>query len=216
MNIHRLYRPFLKYFRTKRMRQFQAIFQPNDQTRILDVGGNEFNWLLLPGLSQTSLPQVTLLNIALPKDRTIQATWLIADGRHLPFKAAAFDIAYSNSVIEHLGSFENQHLLAQEIQRVASQYYVQTPNKWFPFEPHLLTPFIHWLPPRWRQRLIRNFTVWGWLTRPTPQRCRQLIDEICLLDKSQLQRLFPGAAIQHEYAFGLTKSLIAMKHAPKQ
>jgi ubiquinone/menaquinone biosynthesis C-methylase UbiE len=211
MNIHRLYRPFLKHFRTKRMRQFQAIFQPNGKTRILDVGGGEFNWLLLSGQ-----PQLTFLNIAIPKERTLNASWLIADGRHLPFKDGAFDIAYSNSVIEHLSNFENQRCLAAEIQRVAHQYYVQTPNKWFPIEPHLLTPFIHWLPHRWRQRLIRNFTLWGLITRPTKEKCRELVDEIRLLDESQLQHLFPDAHIQREYAFGLTKSLIAIKVAGSQ
>jgi hypothetical protein len=205
VNIHAIYRPFLKFFRTKRMRHFAELFQTAPGTRVLDVGGSEFNWSLLPGL-----PQLTILNLRPPAWQAIQATRLIADGRHLPFKDGAFDIAYSNSVIEHLGTLENQRLLAKEIRRVARHYYVQTPNKWFPVEPHLLTPFIHWLPGRLQQPLIRNLTVWGLLTRPSRQQCADFMRDIRLLDESELGSLFPGARIWRERVLGLTKSIVAV------
>ena len=131
MNIHSIYRPFLKYFRTKRMRQFRHLFELTAETRILDVGGYEFNWMLL-GFS----PHVTLLNLAVCRERKRESnfTWVVADGRYLPFKDGAFELVYSNSVIEHLGSFENQQLFATECWRVGLSYYVQTPNN-----PHALS-----------------------------------------------------------------------------
>jgi hypothetical protein len=100
-------------------------------------------------------------------------------------------------------------LFAAECKRVGAQYYVQTPNKWFPIEPHLLTPIIHWLPRELQRRLLRNFTVWGLMTRPSEQRCKSLMQEICLLDEQSLRRLFPEADIWHERVLGLTKSLMA-------
>jgi hypothetical protein len=56
------------------------------------------------------------------------------------FDDHSFDIAFSNSVIEHLQMFENQRCMASEIQRVGKAFRVQTPNSWFPMEPHFLVP----------------------------------------------------------------------------
>ena len=86
----------------------------------------------------------------------------------LPYRPGAFDIAFSNSVIEHVGSFEEQTRFAEQLRRVATGVWVQTPARGFPLETHLLMPLIHYLPLRWQTRLVRNLTVWGWLTRPTP------------------------------------------------
>lgn len=207
MNIHWLFRPFQKYFRTKRMRQFYQSFDITTESRILDVGGSEFNWMLL-----RFSPNVTLLNIAVPRERESNFTWIVAEGGYLPFRTGAFDIVYSNSVIEHLGNFENQQLFAAECQRVGLNYYVQTPNKWFFMEPHLITPFIHWMPRRIQRLLLRNFTVWGLITRPTDQYCDALMHEIRLLGKGELHKLFPDADIWHERFLGLSKSLIAVKN----
>jgi hypothetical protein len=204
VNIHDLYRLFSRYFRQKRMRQFWLRFGLTPQTRVLDVGGFEFNWLLLP-----TLPRLTIINLGLPHIREPGVTWLVADGRSLPFKDRAFDVAYSNSVIEHLGNFENQRRFADECRRVGVCYYIQTPNKWFPVEPHMLAPFIHWLPRVLQRRLLRNFTLWGLLTRPDPERCDALLQEIHLLDEKGLRELFPDAEIWYERILGLTKSLMA-------
>lgn len=207
MNIHRLYRPFLRYFRTKRMQQFQQLFGLAETTRVLDVGGTLFNWLLIP-----SVPSLIIVNLYSPKETILPGViWIIADGRNLPFKDKAFDIVYSNSVIEHLGDFVSQQAFAREIARVGVRYYVQTPNKWFPVEPHLLTPFIHYLPKSVQKRFLRNFTIWGLVTRPTVEQCDSFLQEVRLLDKQELKQLFPDAEILEERFLGLTKSLIAVK-----
>jgi hypothetical protein len=65
-------------------------------------------------------------------------------------------------MIEHLYTSENQAQAAREAMRVGKKLWIQTPNRWFPIEPHFLTPFVHWLPEEARKRLVRNFTVWGW------------------------------------------------------
>jgi len=209
MNIHSIFRPFQRYFRTKRMRQFQQIFGFTAETRILDIGGYEFNWMLL-----NFSPRVTLLNLSVPRERNF--TWVVADGRQLPFKDGTFELAYSNSVIEHLKNDEDQNLFAAECRRVGLRYYVQTPNKWFFVEPHLITPFIHWLPRRIQRLLLRNFTVWGLVTRPTGQYCESFINEVRLLDGSDLQRLFPDAEILHERFLGLSKSIMAVKKSDRK
>ncbi|MFC1468038.1 class I SAM-dependent methyltransferase [Verrucomicrobiota bacterium] len=58
----------------------------------------------------------------------------------------SFDLAFPNSVIEHVGDFEKQQQMANEIRRVAESYWVQTPYKHFPLEVHMMFPFFQYLP----------------------------------------------------------------------
>ena len=57
------------------------------------------------------------------------------------FKDKSFDAVFSNSVIEHVGTFEDQKMMANEVIRVTNFYFIQTPNLYFPIEPHFLVPF---------------------------------------------------------------------------
>jgi hypothetical protein len=205
MNIHDLYRPFLRFFRSRRMRDFWQAFELDPRTRVLDVGGEPFNWSLLP-----EQPQLTFVNLYRLKGEV--RNWVMADGRCLPFRDGAFEIVYSNSVIEHLENRDNQQLFADECRRIGLRYYVQTPNRRFPVEPHLITPLIHYLPKPVQRRLLRNFTVWGWVTRPEPQLCEAFLREVRLLDEGEMESLFPDADIWKERVLGLTKSLIAAKY----
>ncbi len=68
-----------------------------------------------------------------------------ADGTQLPFGDREFDIAFSNSVIEHVPP-ELQAAFAAEVSRVADRYFVQTPNRYFPIEPHYQLPLFQFLP----------------------------------------------------------------------
>ena len=89
--------------------------------------------------------------------------------------------------------------------------FVQTPARRFFFEPHLLTPFVHWLPRRWQRRLLRNFTVWGWLARPVPAQVERHLVETRLLGLGEMRRLFPDCEIRCERFLGLTKSYVAVR-----
>jgi hypothetical protein len=204
MNMHQLYTFFLRYFRTRRMRQFAEAFKLRPETRVLDVGGTPYNWSLLP-----FQPRLTILNITAPPDRS-GADYLVADGRQLPFRDGEFDIVYNNSVIEHLGDYASQRRFAAECRRVGRSYYVQTPNRNFFFEPHYIAPFIHWLPKAIRRRLVRYATLRGWMTRPSQAQVDALVAEIRLLNERELRELFPDATIWRERFAGLTKSLMAV------
>jgi SAM-dependent methyltransferase len=201
----------MRRFRIARMARFQRLLQITGNTRILDVGGTPANWSLL-----SVRPQVTILNLP----RAIEAerdslTWIFADGCRLPFRDKSFDVVFSNSVIEHLGDPHRHEQYAREIARVGVRYFVQTPNRWFPVEPHLLTPLIHFLPRSWQRALIDKFTVWEWLARPRPDQrtfyLEHYLRDIQLLDGRAMRRLFPGARLIRERFLGLTKSLIAIR-----
>src|SRR5580704_14616063 len=201
----------MRRFRIARMAKFQRIFQVTAATRILDVGGTPANWTLL-GVR----PQVTILNLprAMEEDRA-SMTWIFADGCRLPFRDRSFDVVFSNSVIEHLGDAGKHEQYAREIARVGVRYFVQTPNRWFPVEPHLLTPLVHFLPRRWQGIIVRRFTVWQWMERPSEDRrafyIEHYLKDIRLLSHGDMARLFPDARLVRERFLGWTKSLIAVR-----
>jgi SAM-dependent methyltransferase len=201
----------MRRFRIARMARFQRLFQVTATTRILDVGGTPANWALL-GVR----PRVTILNLprAIETERD-SMTWIFADGCRLPFRDNSFDVVFSNSVIEHLGDASKQEQYAREIARVGVRYFVQTPNRWFPVEPHLLTPLVHFLPRAWQRRWIERFTVWEWLARPRPDQrafyLQHYLQDIRLLDGRAMRRLFPDARLVRERFLGMTKSLIAIR-----
>ena len=105
----------------------------------------------------------------------------------------------------------DQEVFAREIGRVGRRYFVQTPNRNFPIEPHFMTPLVRFLPVGLRARLARNFTLWGLVTRPAPDAVASRVRSIRLLTPGDMRRLFPDACLHRERLFGLTKSLVAVK-----
>jgi Methyltransferase domain len=75
-------------------------------------------------------------------------SFVLADGRNLPFTEKQFDFVHSSAVLEHVGSRNQQAAFLREGWRVARKgIFITTPNRWFPIEFHTVMPFVHWLPP---------------------------------------------------------------------
>ena len=213
------------------MRTFVREFQPTATMRILDIGGTDLNWRIIDQPAR-----VVLLNTKMPEggydlgllgseyssahtDRTPLSAppknveYVLGDGKSVPYADGEFDICFSNSTIEHLFWLDEQRRFANEVRRVGRGVWLQTPARHFPFEPHWLSPFIHWLPRSWQRRVGRNFTVYGWMLRPTHEDVSQLVDELRLLTYREMQELFPDCEIRRERFLGLTKSYIAVRPA---
>jgi hypothetical protein len=192
--------------------------------RILDIGGTDLNWRIIDQPAR-----VVLLNTQVPEDgydRGLLGTeygdattgtppgrveYVLGDGKSVPYADSEFDICFSNSTIEHVSTLDEQKRFAAEVRRVGRGVWVQTPARGFPFEPHWLSPFVHWLPRSWQRRLGRNFTVYGWMVRPTTEGVSQLVEELRLLTYQEMQELFPDCEIRRERFLGLTKSYIAVR-----
>jgi hypothetical protein len=114
-------------------------------------------------------------------------------------------------VIEHVGTGDDQTLFAREVSRVGHGYFVQTPNRWLPIEPHLLCVLVHYLPAALQRRLIRRFTLWGLLEKPTLHAIDSLLTATRLVTAGELRSLFGDGRVIREKVGGLTKSLIAVR-----
>ena len=94
-------------------------------------------------------------------------------------------------------------------------WWVETPNRWFPVEQHLLTPFVHWLPKAWQRAIVPRFTVWAAITKLSDDRRRFYLDhylsDVKLLSAAEVRALFPGGRLIRERFWGVTKSLIAWR-----
>lgn len=188
-------------WRHRRYRLFVDACEVRPTDRIIDVGAG---WgALLERFNKTN-PIVAVDLHPQPSDwlDAPNVTVMQADGTQLPFRDGEFDVAFSNSVIEHVPP-ELQPRFAAEVRRVAQRYFVQTPNRWFPIEPHYQLPLFQFLPRRVRMALNRRFSL-GWQSKGQ-------WEEITLLSARDLRRLFPDAEIRRERLFGLTKSLIAVR-----
>jgi SAM-dependent methyltransferase len=210
MTIHRIYGLISPHFRKARRRIFECVMQPTPSKTILDVGGTQMFW------SESDFRgQVTLLNTELDRfgNAPVVGRQVVGDGCALPFPDGSFDIVFSNSVIEHVGTWERQVKFADEARRVGRKFWIQTPAREFFIEPHLIAPFVHWLPRTWQRRLIRNFTPRGWLDRPGPAQVEEFLNEVRLISYAEMRQLFPGCRIIRERFLGMCKSYVAVKAA---
>ena len=212
MNIHHLYAALGTRFRTKRMQEFTRVLQPADGETVLDVEGYPTTWQRFPRrVSVTSLNIYPLHFPLTPEFPPIE--FVVGDGCRLEYPDKGFDLVFSNSVIEHFSTFERQQAFAAEARRVGRKLWVQTPAREFFVEPHLLAPLIHYLPVALQRRLIRRFTLWGIMTKPSPADVEAFLQEVRLLSFAEMQLLFPDCEIRREKAFGFTKSYVAVRRA---
>ena len=176
---------------------------------ILDVGGTETVWETVGFVGDPSV-SITILNVYPFTPSHGNVSSVIGDARNMhQFREGQFEVVYSNSVIEHVGSIADRQQMAREIQRVGKRYFVQTPSRYFPIEPHFLFPFFQFLPRPVQVSLLQRFAL-GWVGRmPVRREAERAVDSIYLLSASELRSLFPSANIQKERVFGLTKSIIA-------
>lgn len=198
-------------FRQKRFKYFNELIHdlPYPIT-ILDVGGTEDFWKQM-GIAGNNKFELTILNITEPTSLVKgKIKFIKGDAADLGiFADNSFDVVFSNSVIEHIAEKANRMKMANEIKRVGKRYFVQTPNYYFPFEPHFLFPCFQFLPVGIRMLLLKYFNM-GWF-----KKCRDDNEAIELLKNNQLLKLsefkkyFSDGKIIRERLLFLNKSFVA-------
>jgi hypothetical protein len=187
-------------------------YREQGRCAILDLGGTETYWNIIdPAYLRERNCRITLLNVAATppaNDKLFDSR--VGDATSVDACDDAYDIVHSNSVIEHVGDWRRTMAFSAEVRRLASRYYVQTPNFWFPWEPHFGMPLFHFLPVPLRISLLRRRDL-GYFKRCALPDAVETVASIHLLDKAMLRFLFPDAQIMREKFLGLTKSLVAIR-----
>jgi hypothetical protein len=202
-------------YRLKRFEMFLEIVRriPDDKLlRILDLGGEPAYWDdKLPLIGRPV--HVTTINLhdITPPNETFSC--LRGDARDLPqFADNSFDIVHSNSVIEHVGRWNDMKAMAHETRRLAPAYFLQTPYFWFPIEPHYRGVFFHWLPDSLRAKILLRMSL-GFVGRCSNlDEAMSRLEGSVLLDKTMMSALFPDAQIVFEKVYGVPKSIMAIRH----
>ncbi len=120
---------------------------------------------------------------------------------------AEYDLVYSNSVIEHIGDASRRRF-AQTLRERRIPYIIQTPNRYFPIEPHYVFPLLQFAPPRGR-------AVVGMLWHHGPRlvpfaEALAHAEGIELLSRAQLMKLFPDARLVPELVGPMVKSWMVL------
>lgn len=148
---------FVLRARKKMFQVFMEYMEPNKEDCVLDAGvapvkgimgaktiTNNFFEYLYPYTNQitaTSIEDASIL------EETFKGlTFVRTEPYKTPFEDRSFDIVFSNAVVEHTGTREQQSKFIHEYCRIGKKFFFTTPNKWFPIEPHSALPFVHWLP----------------------------------------------------------------------
>jgi SAM-dependent methyltransferase len=146
--------------RRRKLRLFLEEMRPTATTTVLDVGVDEVGFGGAGGQEGCTTHNFfeelypwreRIIAVGLHegvgfRERYPQIAYVQADGCALPFPDRAFDITFSNAVIEHVGGPERQAAFVREALRVSDRVFLTTPNRWFPIEVHTRLPLVHWLP----------------------------------------------------------------------
>ena len=212
--IHDFYRVVFRRWRVRRFQWFLEAVRPRPGCTLLDVGGYWWNWTDRAG----AFGSILCVNPVEAGDGTAAGLPNVrqekGDGCALSHADGSFDIAFSNSVIEHVGDLAKQEAFAREVRRVGRQVWVQTPALECPFEPHLLAVGLHWIPGRAGYLARKYLSPRAWIDGPGSETMRDILDHTRLLSRREFQAMFPDCRIVTERILWiLPKSYIAIRDA---
>jgi len=199
--------------RKQKLELFNRIIMPTENMIVLDVGAEVdpsgtgglqfidfYQWK-----NRVSAINVSPEHISYIKKHYPEVDAVVGDACELPWPDNYFDVVYSNAVIEHLGTFQKQKKMAAEIMRVAKQWFVTTPNRWYPFEFHMRLPFVTWLPGRaylWAGRIV----TYDHVKKKYMVGSRR--DDLRLMTAQELKCCFPGSKIIKQRVTFMAETLI--------
>jgi ubiquinone/menaquinone biosynthesis C-methylase UbiE len=178
--------------------------------KILDIGGSDYYWKNFDFVDNENY-SILILNSEFQQTGGFRnISFVKGDAKNLGhINDNEYDLVFSNSMIEHLCTFEEQKKLGEEIRRIGKKYFIQTPNYYFPLEPHFLFPFFQFLSVDMKTKLISNYNL-GWFEKQEDSfKAKELAESIRLLTEKELKEIFKGCKIYKEKFYLLNKSLTA-------
>jgi hypothetical protein len=201
--------------RVRRFAQFErAAATLARPLHVVDLGGTTDYWEYR-GWGGRDDVTITLVNLEPNEQRYENIVPTIGDACDLSaYGDRSVDLVFSNSMIEHLFTAERQRTMAGEVRRVSRAYWIQTPNYWFPVEPHFLRIGWQWRPVTLRVRALQRGQVGQIGHCPDPAVAEHHVREVRLLRGDELAQMFPDSTLVPERLAGLVKSWTAVKGMP--
>lgn len=209
----RFYHWLWRLWKERRFQRFIKALRPKPADVLLDIGGYPFNWFQRGNI----VGKVDVLNLELeplhpPPTGAPIIRAISGDARSLKFVDCSYDIVFSNSVIEHVGTLEDQWSFAREARRVGRKLWIQTPAKECPIEPHYLGLFIHWFPVSWHVPLARWTSLRGITGAANRSDLLEIARSTRLLTRREFTEMFPDCEIWTERLLWVfPKSYVAIR-----
>ena len=146
--------------RKNKIERFKQLFAIQENCKILDIGVANHEYRDSDNLLEKEFPdhpKLFALGIECLDEFSNKYTnikCVLYDGTNFPFKNKAFDIVWSNAVLEHVGGFTEQVHFVKEMSRIGKNLCFSTPNAMFPVETHTKTPFLHYLPKKYFDKYL--------------------------------------------------------------
>lgn len=192
--------------RAHRWALFLRTFPDVGGMTVLDLGGDIRAWRLAdvrPG-------HLVLLNIFPQEVEEDWVTAVVGDACDPPTGLPEPDLIYSNSVIEHVGGHARRRGFAAVV-RSSDRYWVQTPSRSFPIEPHFMFPMLQHLPRSVQMSAVAHWPVGNYSRVKDRSEALEYLLDIELLSADEMRFYFPDAELHRERVAGLTKSFVAIK-----
>lgn len=195
--------------REERGRWLAETFPDLAQMSVIDLGGRVLTWQRSPVRPK----RVHVVNLE-PRPAEVPEWAEVdhGDACALPARIASgrYDLVFSNSVIEHVGGHDRRQRFADAVHRLGDAYWVQTPYRYFPVEPHWIAPGMQFLPVAARARVARRWPLTHGETKTREAAVRAVL-RVELLDRTQMRYYFPDSVMRMEKMYGIPKSLIAYR-----
>ncbi len=196
--------------RAKRADRLLRVFPDLSDMRVLDLGGTASFWERLP----VNPTHVTTLNSVAVEASQQWHSHVVGDACEPPdhVLSGEFDLVFSNSTIEHVGDRPRRAKFAEVARSLGPRHWIQTPNRWFPIEPHVLFPFQQFFPLTGRA-LVHRYWPLVHTRSPSVAAGRIQAGHTELMDRAEMTTIFPDSRIESEVVVqGLPpKSLIAIR-----
>lgn len=192
------------------MRWLMERFPSFEEMHVVDLGGDTRFWLA----SDVRPAHVTIVDLypGPLKDPEPWMSVIQGDACRAETIRGSFDLAFSNSLIEHVGGPRYRQDMADVVRSVAPRYWVQTPYRYFPLEPHFLMPGFQHLPLTARAWLFEHWPLTEKARRDIPaERHLEFVNSHDLLSITEMRALFPDGELIRERVGPLIKSLVAVK-----
>jgi hypothetical protein len=194
--------------RDKRNREFIRRFPDLSMMNVIDLGGTVQWWINFPVRPHT----VKVVNLEIEETHTSGITTHRGDACSVDVdELGSFDLVFSNSLIEHVGGADRRLALSQVVRKLANKWWIQTPYRYFPIEPHWVFPGQQWLPLAARARIARHWHFGHMQSDSYHQAVSDCLNTE-LISKTEMSFLFNDSEIWPEKFMGLTKSLVAIRY----